>query len=154
MVLMEACEKCPDEQMQAELTAYFRQLMDGLLKYQDVSTFLWYNVPNGREELYYDKQTDTGVQRNYNIPETSGSSMFAYCLLKGYKCGFLAQEHRTAGLRAFNSLVETKLTEDGLVDILNSSSVVSESYRYMVSGYVTDDGKGAGPFILSACYVE
>ena len=55
-------------------------------------------------------------------------------------------------MRAFNALVETKLTEEGLEDIYTSSSVTSDKNRYQVNGYTVDDGKGAGPFILASKY--
>jgi len=79
--------------------------------------------------------------------------MFTYCLLRGYHNGVLKDEqYRAAGLSAFNALVETKLTEEGLKDIYTSSSVTGDKNRYQVNGYTVDDGKGVGPFILATKY--
>ena len=81
--------------------------------------------------------------------------MFAYCLLKGYKLGLLEDvKFRECGIKAFNSLVETKLTSDGLVDIYRSSSVTSDKNMYQRNGYAIDDGKGVAPFIMAAKYVQ
>ena len=79
--------------------------------------------------------------------------MFAYCLLRGYHKGILKDEKfRRAGLKGFNALVETKLTDEGLIDVYSSSSVTTNKNRYQVNGYVTNDGKGVGPFIMAAKY--
>ena len=155
MALMEAAEKIPDLRCREVLTNYFRQLMDAVMEYQDGKTCLWYNVTDGREEFAYHKKTDTEDVIIYNMPESSGSAMFAYCLLRGYHCGLLPDEaYRSAGLKAFNSLVESKLTEDGLTDIYTSSSVTSNKDLYQRNGYTTNDGKGVGPLILAAVYAK
>ena len=153
MALMEAAEKMPDAEKRAVLTTHYEQQMKALLQWQDPETFLWYNVTDGREEYVYHKTTENGTEAIYNMPETSGSAMFAYCLLRGYHNGVLKDdEFRTAGLRAFNALAETKLTEKGLEDIYDSSSVTGDKNMYQINGYVVDDGKGAGPFILASKY--
>ena len=76
---------------------------------------------------YFYKGTVNGMETTvYNIPESSGSAMFAYCLLRGYHNGLLNEEYfREAGLWAFNALVELKMTEEGLTDVYHSSSVDS-----------------------------
>lgn len=153
MVLVEAAEKIPDDSKKATLTEYFTQIMTAVLAQQDPDTSLWYNVTDGREEYAYRKTTESGETVIYNMPESSGSAMFAYCLLRGYHKGLLKDEtFRTAGLRAFNALVETKLTEEGLTDIYHSSSVTSDKNLYQKNGYTTNDGKGVGPLILAANY--
>ena len=153
MVLVEAAEKIPGDSEKAALTAYFNQIMTAVVAQQDEATSLWYNVTDGREEYAYRKTAEDGETVVYNMPESSGSAMFAYCLLRGYHTGLLEDEaFRTAGLRAFNALVETKLTEDGLTDIYTSSSVTSDKNLYQKNGYTTNDGKGVGPLILAANY--
>ena len=155
MALLDACEKCPDTKMRSSLVNYYGQLMDALIQAQDPATFLWYNVTDGKEELFCNKKTENGTVTIYNIPETSGSAMFSYCLLKGYHCGLLQGEiYRTRGLMAFNALVETRLTDEGLLGVLDSSSVTTNIKNYQISGYIANDGKGAGPFILAAGYAH
>ena len=153
MVLMEAAEKMPDQNKQKVLAGYFESLMCSLVEWQDPNTFLWYNVTDGREEYAYRGTEENGGAVIYNMPETSGSAMFAYCLLRGYHNGLLQrEEYHTAGMRAFNCLVETKLTPEGLKDIYTSSSVTSNKDLYQRNGYTVDDGKGVGPFLLAARY--
>lgn len=149
MALLEAAAKCPDAEKKEVLTGYFEQLMDAVVKWQDGDTFLWYNVTNAKEEVTLVKDGET-IE---NKPESSGSAMFAYCLLRGYHEGLLQDDSfRAAGLCAFNGLVETKLTEEGLTDICLKSAVYTSQNMYQVFGYATNDGKGVGPFIMAANY--
>jgi unsaturated rhamnogalacturonyl hydrolase len=153
MVLMEAAEKMPEGERKDVLNAYFQDLMAAVVEWQDPLTGLWYNVTDGREEYFYQKTVDGVDTFIYNMPESSGSAMFAYCLLRGYHNGLLKDDRfRTAGLWAFNAMVETKLTEEGLTDIYSSSSVTGNKNLYQKNGYVTNDGKGVGPFIMAANY--
>ena len=155
MILVEAAEKMPDDVRREELISDFTELMDAILPYQDDSTALWYNVTDGREEYFYVKETNEGQTTIYNIPESSGSAMFAYCLLRGYHNGLLTDErYREAGLRAFNALAETRLTTEGLTDIYTSSSVTANKNLYQRNGYTTNDGKGVAPLILAAKYAN
>lgn len=149
MVLLEAAEKMPNAEKKEILTKYYTNLMNAVLEWQDPETFLWYNVTDRKEDVGCTKD---GVWIG-NKPESSGSAMFAYCLLRGYHDGLLkGEEYRSAGLRAFNSLVETKLTEDGLIDIYSSSSVTSNPNLYQINGYTINEGKGVGPLILATKY--
>ena len=154
MVLLEAAEKMPDKEKREKLCGYFNSIMDAVVRYQDEASSLWYNVTDGKEEYFYTKKADTGEETIYNIPETSGSAMFTYCLLRGYKSGILRDEKfRISGLKGFNALVEDKLCDEGLKDVYTSSSVTSNKNLYQKNGYTTNDGKGVGPFIMAANYV-
>ena len=150
MVLMEAAEKMPNPEKKAVLTDDYVQLMDAVRQWQDPATGLWYNVTDHREEVTITKDGETIV----NKPESSGSSMLAYALLRGYHSGLLQDEsYRKAGLFAFNGLVETKLTAEGLTDHIHSSAVHENPSMYQISKYMTNDGKGVGPFIMALKYV-
>ena len=143
MALMEAAEKYPSEERRLVLNAYFKELMDSVMRWQDSDSFLWYNVTDHREEV-----TD-------NIPESSASGMFAYCLLKGSSIGLLdGRNYREAGMRAFNALVRDRLGEDGLRDIMSSSGVTSDINRYAVNHYVVNEAKGIAALALCIKYVE
>ncbi len=151
MALLDATEKMPDKDKREVLTKHFNSLMSAICRWQDDKTNLWYNVTDGKEEYFH---TTKDGEIIYNMPETSASGMFAFCLLKGYHIGLLdSDEFYKAGLRAFNSLVELKLKDEGLIDTYASSSVTTDKNRYQVNGYVTNDGKGVGPFILTAKWV-
>ena len=64
----------------------------------------------------------------------------------------LSQELYNAGVRAYNALVEIKLGKNGLEDVLSKSAVYTSPNMYQVFDYVTNDGKGVGPFILATKY--
>lgn len=150
MILMEAAEKAPDPDQRALLETHYQDLMQAIVTYQDTATSLWYNVTTQKEEVTLQVNGEIIA----NIPESSGSAMFAYCLLRGYRNGILGEDMYLAGLRAFNALVETKLTEDGLTDICLKSAVHTSANMYQAFGYVANDGKGVGPLILAANYVS
>lgn len=142
MALLEAALNCPDEYRES-MTDYFRQLMDGALKWQDDETFLWYNVIDHREEV-----TD-------NIPESSVSAMLSYCLLKGYRKGLLPDEkYHLAGLRGFNAMVSDRIIEGDLIDTMCSSAVTSDINRYAVNGYVDNEAKSIGALLLAMRYYK
>lgn len=146
-------KRMPDQTKQKDLAGHFETLMYSVVEWQAPNTFLWYNVTDGREEHVYRGTTESGEVVIYNMLETSGSAMLANCLLRGYHNGLLElKEYHTAGMRAFNSLVETKLTQDSLNDIYTSSSATSNKDLYQRNGYTVDDGKGVGPFLLAARY--
>lgn len=143
MALLEAAEGMNDPDKRAALTSQFASLMESVMRWQDAETFLWYNVTDHREDV------------KDNKPETSGSAMFAYCLLRGYHDGLLDDEaYREAGLRAFNSMVETRMTDEGLIDTMKSSGVTSDINRYAINKYVVNEAKGIAPLIMASCYVN
>ncbi len=142
MALLEAALNMPDERKEI-LQQYFQQLMDGVLKWQDDETFLWYNVIDHREEV-----TD-------NIPESSVSSMLSYCLLKGYRKGILKDEkYHLAGIRGFNAMVADRIVDGTLVDTLASSGCTSSINSYAVSGYVDNEAKSIGALLLAIRYYK
>ena len=142
MALLEAALNMPDEKG-VILQKYFQTLMDGILKWQDDETFLWYNVIDHREEI-----TD-------NIPESSGSSMLSYCLLKGYRKGILKDEkYHLAGIRGFNAMVSDRIVDGTLINTLASSGVTSDINRYAVSGYVNNEAKSIGALLLAMRYYK
>ena len=142
MVLLEAAEKMPDPEKREKLQDYYNTLMKSVLKWQDPESLLWYNVVERKDEL------------NKNRPETSGSAMFAYCLLKGYKVGILQdEEYYKGGLAAFNAIVKNHYNEeDGLQDTLISMGPGSTENAYQNPDYVNNEAKGVAPLILAAQY--
>ena len=149
MALVEAAEYIPDPEKKAVLTKHYEELMTAIMKWQDPETFLWYNVTDEKENLFLKK----GDRIIMNQPETSGSAMFSYCLLRGYHRGLLIDEkYRACGLRAYNAIIETKLTSEGLIDTIASCNVTNNKVAYLVSDYATNDGKGIGPLIMATNY--
>ncbi len=141
VALVDIAELMPDEARTAALTADMQKLFDGMLKYADASTGLWYNIVNA-----------AGLENNKL--ETSGSAMMAYSMLKAYNLGLVSESYAKAGLKAFNSLVETKVVEkDGLlsvIDVYQKSGVCNDDEGYTKNPYLPDEGKGTGLLIMAA----
>ena len=143
MVMLEACDKMPDGQKKQQLQAEFDSLLRSVLEWQDPESHLWYNVMTRRDDLAK------------NRPETSGSAMLTYCLLKGYHDGILKdEEFRNAGITAFNAMVENYYNEtDGLTDTLISMGPASKETDYQNPQFVSNEAKGVAPLIMAAKYV-
>ena len=126
----------------------FAQAVEGIMRYQDEKTKMFYQVPNfpGREGNYI---------------ETSGSAMVSYALLKGSRLGMLSGDYAQKGAEIFNGIVENKMSaENGdlnLKDICLVAGLGPEnntrrdgSYEYYISEpIVENDAKGVGPFIMA-----
>lgn len=128
---------------QTQMTPYLTKLFDGMLKYQDADTGMWYNVVT---------QT-TGLSKN--ILETSVSSMMAYSLMKAYNRGFVTDaKYGAAGLAAFNGVVANKVTgSEGsykVADTYLKSGVGTTDAYYTANGYTVDEAKGTGALIMAA----
>jgi unsaturated rhamnogalacturonyl hydrolase len=145
LVLLEAAENMPDPERRADLENMFRDNMDALLEWQDPETHLWYNLINMRTEEVAGK----------NQVETSGSAMFTYCLLQGFNDGILTDaKYKKAGLAAFNSMVETRMTDEGLTDTLLGMGPTDVAAYYSRNTFATNEAKGVGPLIMAATAAE
>ena len=150
MALLDTLYKCEPEGYEAEyenLKKVYVDMMDSMLKFQHESG-LWYQLPalGGREPNYL---------------ETSGSSIMAYCLLKGVRLGFLPKSYREYGLKAFNGVCDKYLTQkDGKLSLGGICLVAglgpADNLRrdgsfeyYMSEPIVEDDAKGVGPLLLA-----
>ncbi len=126
----------------------FVQAVEGIMRYQDEKTKMFYQVPNF-----------PGIDGNYI--ETSGSAMVSYALLKGARLGMLSSDYAQKGAEIFNGIVENKMSaENGdlnLKDICLVAGLGPEnntrrdgSYEYYISEpIVENDAKGVGPFIMA-----
>ena len=143
MTMLEAIEKMPDVTKKQELQKQFDTLMRSALEWQDSDSHLWYNVMARKDDL------------TKNQPETSGSAMLSYCLLRGYKDGILKdEEYRKAGLMAFNAIVKYHYDETaGLSDTLISMGPASTEAAYQNPQFVINEAKGIAPLIMAAEYV-
>ena len=150
MSLLDTLNHAPDKTCEnwKRLRAIFIDLCESMLKFQDQSG-MWYQVPNL-----------PGQGKNYL--ETSGSSIFAYSLLKGFRTGILEdKKFQDAGIKAFEGICEKYLnTESGKLSLGGICLVAGlgpeKSPRrdgsfeyYMSEPIVQDDAKGVGPFILA-----
>ena len=141
----EVCRECEEEY--EYLKQAFVDLTDSMLKLQNESG-LWYQLPalGGKEPNYL---------------ETSGSAIMAYSLLKGLRLGFLPEDYRVYGLKAFRGICNAYLKEKngqlslggiclvaGLGPADNPRRDGSFAY-YMSEPVVEDDAKGVGPLLLA-----
>ncbi len=139
------CDKTGYEKEYEKLKGIFIDLMETMVRFQDKSG-MWYQVVDlgGREKNYL---------------ETSGSSIMAYCMLKGSRLGILPEKYREYGKKAFQGICKTYLVTDTgkmslggicLVAGLGGPSMRDGSYDYYMSEpIVQDDAKGVGPFLLA-----
>lgn len=134
MAMVDVMEVLPKSYMEARKAA-LKTFVDGMLKYQDESG-LWANVADW-------KVTET------NRLEVSGTSMIVYTILKGVRNGWLDASYKEAALKGFLAMVETKMDEKGLHDIYLKASANNTNNYEDTEYYLTDEGKGAGPFIMA-----
>ena len=133
------------------LQEIFSELMQGLDRWADPETGMYWQVPDqgGREGNYL---------------ETSGSSMAAYAMLKGARLGAVGKEYAAKGAKTFRGIVDKYLSfRDGDLNLggiclvaglgPDSSPRRDGSYEYYISEPVVEnDAKGVAPFLL--CYTE
>jgi len=136
-----------------KVLAIVRNLAATLIKYQDPTSGVWYQV------------TDQG-NRKGNYLESSASSMFVYFLSKSINKGYIAKSYVAPTTKAFNGLIKTfiKNEADGTITITNCCSVAGlggdKVYRdgsfeyYIGEPVIENDPKSVGPFILASIQFE
>lgn len=140
-----------DNQMYDEyhyLKDMFKEAIDGVLKYQDADSKMFYQV------------VDKGNKKG-NYLETSGSSMLAYAILKGVRLGVLPERYLQIGLDIFDGITEKYLSDKNgdlnlggicLVAGLGPENNLRRdgSFAYYISEPVVEnDAKGVGPYIMA-----
>lgn len=156
VALVDVCDYM-DEQMYDEYHYFgtlLKETLDGLLQYQDEKSGLFYQVPNKGSEPD-------------NYLETSGSAMVSYACLKGVRLGILPERYQAIGLRIFNGICDTYLSEkeDGDLNLGGICLVAGlgpegnprrdGTYEYYMSEpIVENDAKGVAPFLLAYTEVK
>ncbi len=150
MALLDTLNKASDKGSDNwnKLKQIFIDLCDSMLAFQDESG-MWFQVPNY-------------PNRGKNYLETSGSAIYSYSLLKGYRTGILVdKKYKEAGKLAFEGICNKYLkNKDGKLSLGGICLVAglgpenkpqrdgSFDY-YMSESIVEDDAKGVGPFVLA-----
>lgn len=149
--LTDLAEILPEGKERARIAALLSEMMASLLPYADPDSGMFWQV------------VDQGG-REGNYPETSGSSMMAYAMLKGARLQVLDQSYAEKGLRTFRGIVENHLSFSGdemqLGGICLVAGLGPESdrrrdgtYAYYISEpIVQNDAKGVAPLVM--CYTE
>lgn len=152
MALIDTISVMPDNMAEekAKLSSIYKELIDSMLKYQSENG-MWYQVVNLG-----------GIPSNYL--ETSGSSIFAYAIMKSVRMGILDESYFKYGEKAFNGVCEKYLSEkDGELQLDGICLVAGlgpeDNTRrdgtfgyYMSEPVVSNDAKGVGPLVLA--YIE
>lgn len=151
MALIDTIEIMPDSlsDEKTSLLNIYRELIDSILPYQDEESGMWYQVVNRG-----------GIAPNY--PETSGSAIFAYSIMKSVRLGFLEKSYYPYGQKAFDGICKKYLSEKNgelqlggicLVAGLGNREMREGTFDYyMREPIVKNEAKGVAPLILA--YIE
>jgi unsaturated rhamnogalacturonyl hydrolase len=130
-----------------------KEIVDGLLSYQDPASKLFYQVVDLKDEPG-------------NYVEASGSALFAYAILKGVRLGLLDVSYVAFGLEIFDGITKTYLSEkDGDLNLGGICLVAGlgpennlrrdGSFAYYISEpIVENDAKGVAPLIMAYTEVK
>lgn len=152
-----------EHQDYAEIAEIFAQVADGIRRWQDPQSGVWYQL------LQYD-DSFVSARGNRNYLEASASCMFTYALLKGIRLGLLEREaFSPVAEKAYDGVLSTFITESSAgVDIHNicRSAGLGPSNKperngtadYYLDGsdvnIVSNEGKGIGSFIMASLEYE
>lgn len=140
-----------DEEGKTKIATIFKEAIEGIMKYQDKESKMFYQV------------VDQG-NREGNYLETSGSSMIAYATMKGARLGILDKSYRHVGEEILNGVINKYLSnKDGKLNLggicimaglgPNEKPHRDGTFEYYISEKVVEnDAKGVGPLIMA--YVE
>ncbi len=154
MAMIEILDALPENYgRRGEVIEMLNKAMAAVVKYQDKKTGVWYDVMD--------------VQSDKNYLESTASSMFTYCLLKGARLGYLDASFKEAGVKAYNGILKNfiKVNADKTISLTNCCSVSGlgpekspnrdGSFDYYMSEAIRDnDAKGVGPFIWASLEME
>ena len=140
-----------------EINAVLRRVADGIVRWQDPGTGLWWQV------------TDQG-DREGNYREATASSMFVYALAKGINRGYLPRDtYLEAARKGYEGIIRDLIRKDagdlisltqccevaGLGYTNSAGRVRDGSFEYYISEPIIDnDLKGTGPFILAGIEMQ
>lgn len=154
MAMVEILDALPENYARRqEVITMLQKAMTAVVNYQDKKTGVWYDV------------LDVNDPANYL--EATASSMFAYCLLKGARLGYLDESFKEAGIKAYMGIINEfiKINPDKTISLTNCCSVSGlgpdkspnrdGSFKYYMSEPIRDnDAKGVGPFIWASLEME
>ena len=153
MGLVDVLESFPvNHPKRKELINILNRYAEALVKVQDTSTGLWWQV--------LDKGNEKG-----NYLEASASSMFVYTLAKGVRLGYIDNKYLVAARKAYAGIIKNFIFTDteGFTHLnhicqvagLGGNPYRDGSYDYYISEpIVTDDPKGLGACVMAAVEME
>lgn len=154
VALVDVLDYLPQNQQgREEILAIIDTLAQGIVKYQDPETGVWWQV------------TDQG-SRQGNYLESSASALFVYFLSKAINEGYISKaEYGDATQKAFDGMVEQFVKEEanGTYTLTNCCAVAGlggkgnrdGSFAYYINEpIIENDPKSVGAFILAALEYE
>lgn len=152
VALADLMEYCHSKEVVTKLAKIFREAIAGIVPYIDHKTNMLYQV--------VDKPKMAG-----NYPETSGSLMVSYAMMKGSRLGVLDVKYHEMGKKIFEGVVSKylKVYDDGQIKLGGICLVAGlgpednkrrdGTYEYYISEPVVEnDAKGVAPLVM--CYAE
>lgn len=151
VALADICEVCSDDEDIGIVKHVLAEALDAVAHCVDDKTHMLFQVPNC-------------IGREGNYPETSGSAMVAYAMLKAARLGVVSKRFVRLGTQIFDGICQRYLPErDGKLNLGGICLVAGlgpesnrrrdGSFEYYVSEPVVEnDAKGVAPFLL--CYTE
>ncbi len=158
MALVDCLDYIPPTQPQVEeVNAVLRRVADGIVRWQDAQSGLWWQV------------LDQG-ERKGNYLEATASCMFVYSLAKGINHGYLSREkYLPAVLQGYAGIVRDFIRQnsDGRIDLTQCCEVAGlgftnaqgrardGSFEYYISEpIIANDLKGIPAFILAGIELD
>ena len=153
MAIVDVLDHFPSQQARRpDLIAVLNQIADALVKVQDETSGLWYQIMDLPD-------------RAGNYLEASASAMFVYAFAKGVRGGYLPQDYLISARRGYHGLLRNliKVDSQGLLTLegtCGGAGLGGEPYRdgsfeyYVSEKIIPNDPKGVGPFILAALEME
>ncbi|MBQ9201964.1 MAG: glycoside hydrolase family 88 protein [Bacteroidales bacterium] len=153
MALVDDLDFIPeDHPRRPEVLAIVKTLAEGMLRWQDKETGLWYQV------------VDAG-DREGNYLESSVSCMMMYFYAKAANKGYLPASYKQVANRVLDGLIEHRIVrnEDGTITLTQCCAVSGlggnpyrdGSFEYYIHERIRDnDGKATGPFILGCLELD
>ena len=154
MAIVEVLDALPQEYAKRqELIDILDRVLTQVVRCQDKKSGVWYDVLD--------------VQDPRNYLESTCSSMFAYCLLKAARLGYVGNDMRQAGIRAYKGILDRfiRVNADETISLTDCCEVSGlgpadkphrdGSFDYYMSEPIRDnDAKGIGPFIWASIEME
>jgi unsaturated rhamnogalacturonyl hydrolase len=141
-----------DHPQRPQLLEIVKKTADGIVKYQDPGSGVWYQVLDLPDR-----------ERNYL--ESSASAMFVYFLFKAVRMGYLNESYLRAADKGYRGILDTFIqeNEDGTITLTSTccgAGLGGDPYRdgsfeyYITEEICENDPKGTGPFIWASMEYE
>ena len=164
--IVDTLEYFNDSTHKEYLDGLLKEALDGILKYLNTDYNMFYQLVDKGDitlkisyskYLKYLNNSYTADAYISNYLESSGSSLIAYSLSKGYRLGVLSIDYYNKGSDIFNGVYDKSFKNNKLNDICITAGLGPEyrTYRdgsheyYLAEKVGSDDAKGVGPFIMS-----